>query len=237
MFFDLGTAGPHVTGHSILSITAMLPETDDLNTARAAVLAGGKAWMDGLDQEGQQLEPPAAFADHPDHDGPVSTTFVQSQIPGSRSTFTRTVTLPTAWRSGQRPVPPGCVDTDARMDGSSRRHPPRRAGLVAHNGNKFDLPFLAHRLRRCKLALPGNVTHLVDTMQVACHAGLDKAEHDHIKQDGEEAGDIGHHGRRNLGAMCRDVVHGAGFGQHLGVPAHTSLGDVLAMLAVPRLGT
>ena len=232
MFFDLETAGLHATSHPILSITAMLLEMDDLDDVRAAVLAGGEAWIDELDQEGEQLKPPAAFANYSDYDGPVFTTFIKPNLGFAVDVHSDCHAANGITDSDLATAPyPLEVWTQmlAWMGRVAGDHP---VVLVAHNGNKFDLPFLAHRLRRYQLALPGNVTHLVDTMQVAYHAELDKAEHDYIKQDGEEAGDIGHYGRRNLGAMYRDVVHGAGFEQHLGVSAHTSLGDVLAMLVL-----
>jgi len=42
--------------------------------------------------------------------------------------------------------------------------------LVAHNGFSFDCKFLHHTLKRVHLALPTNVSHFVDTLQLAREA-------------------------------------------------------------------
>jgi len=39
--------------------------------------------------------------------------------------------------------------------------------LVAHNGFAFDCKYLHHTLKRLRLALPTNVAHFVDTLQLA----------------------------------------------------------------------
>ena len=147
----------------------VLVDVSDVDDVCEAVPKGVGDWLGQVDDPDGEHKQPQLFADVGERDGPVFSTFVKPWLGPTVDVQSdhHAANGTTDFDLADAPRPLEVWTEMVKWTEHVTICDP--VVLVAHDGNRFDLPFLTHRLRRDHKAPPTNVTHLVDPMQVVSH--------------------------------------------------------------------